>query len=126
MKRGSEGVAECWQDSINRITPVRQHSNSQGTVDDSLRVLQVVRQAFTIEDDNEVVQYISAQENIGAVSRDAAHCGKVKAFQREPDIIDWPLRVSPVVSAGPNAALRTDSELSNKPLRNNGDIGARI
>ena len=49
-----------------------------------------------------------------------------KTFQCEPDIVNRTLCVSTVVTACPNAALRTDSERRNKSFRNNGDIGACI
>ena len=91
-----------------------------------LRICQLKRQVFTVEDDQKAVQHISAQEDIGAVSCNAAHGREDKSFQGQPNIINRTLHVSTVVSACPNAALRTDSERYNKPFRNNGDISARV
>jgi len=91
-----------------------------------LRIRQLERQVFTVEDDEKAVQDISAQENVGAVCCNAAHGREDKTFQGEPNIINRTLRVSTVVSACPNAALWTDSERYHKPFRDNGDISARI
>jgi len=91
-----------------------------------LRIGQLKRQVFTVEDDEKAVQDISAQEDVGAVRCNAAHGREDKTFQGQPNIINRTLHVSTVVSARPNAALRTDSERYNKPFRNNGDISARI
>ncbi len=92
----------------------------------SLRICQLKRQVFTVEDDEKAVQDISAQEDVGAVCCNAAHGREDKTFQGEPNIINRTLRVSTVVSACPNATLWTDSERYHKPFRDNGDIGARI
>ena len=91
-----------------------------------LRICQLKRQVFTVEDDEKAVQDISAQEDVGAVCCNAAHGREDKTFQGEPNIINRTLRVITVVSAFPNASLRTDSERYNKSFRNNGDISARI
>jgi hypothetical protein len=91
-----------------------------------LRICQIERQVFTVEDDQKAVQHISAQEGIGAVCCNAAHGYEDNTFQGEPNIINRTLCVSTVVTACPNAALSTDSERYNKPFRNNGDISARI
>jgi len=91
-----------------------------------LRICQLERQVFTVEDDQKAVQHISSQEDIGAVCCNAAYGREDKTFQDEPNIINRTLCVSTVVTACPNAALRTDSERYNKPFRNNGDISARI
>ena len=91
-----------------------------------LRICQLERQVFTVEDDEKTVQDISAQEDVGAVCCNAAHGGEDKTFQGQPNIINRTLHVSTVVSACPNAALRTDSERHNNPFRNHGDISACI
>ena len=91
-----------------------------------LRIFQLERQVFTVENDQKAVQYISPQENIAAVCCNTAYGREDKIFQGEPDIINCTLCVSTVVTACPNAALRTDSERYNKSFRNNGDISACI
>ena len=70
-----------------------------------LRIFQLERQVFTIENYQKAVQYISPQENIGAVCCNTAYGREDKAFQGEPDIINRTLCVSTVVTACPNAAL---------------------
>jgi len=49
----------------------------------SLRICQLKRQVFTVEDDEKAVQDISAQEDVGAVCCNAAHGREDKTFQGE-------------------------------------------
>ena len=65
---------------------------------DILRICQLKRQILTVENDQKPVQYVAAQEDIGAVCCNAAYGREDKTFHCEANIINRTQCVSTVVT----------------------------
>ncbi len=91
-----------------------------------LRSPQVKALIRPVERDEEVVENITSDKHVGAVSRNTSDSGQFMAFDYKSHVIDRTARIAPIVTARSNVSTRNKTQIRHNRLWDDSQIGCGI